>query len=165
MNSELAEALNRRAGRDQEARRAAQETGLAGDLLSIDADNTAWLKGIVAEHGWPGVDLVGEEGAEMAWLLAQHADREPQFQQRALELLTAAVEAGQAPRRHPAYLTDRCLVGAGEQQVYGTQYVSGPDGTGLRLHAVADPEGLDARREAVGLEPSAAYDRRMRGQE
>ncbi|MET9694271.1 hypothetical protein ABZY81_38625 [Streptomyces sp. NPDC006514] len=49
--------------------------------------------------------------------------------------------------------------------MYGTQYVSGPDGTGLRLHPVADPEGLDSRREAVGLEPSAACDRRMRGQE
>ncbi|MGW6841325.1 DUF6624 domain-containing protein [Streptomyces sp. NPDC054958] len=165
MNSELAEALHQRAGRDQEARRAAQETGLAGDLLSIDADNTAWLRGIVAEHGWPGIDLVGEEGAEEAWLLAQHADREPQFQRLALELLTVAVEAGQAPRRHLAYLTDRCLVGAGEPQLYGTQYVGGPDGTGLMLHPVADPEGLDSRREAMGLEPSAAYDRRMRGKE
>ncbi|MER5869165.1 DUF6624 domain-containing protein [Streptomyces sp. NPDC002044] len=65
-------------------------------------------------------------------------------------------------RRHLAYLTDRCLVGAGEPQIHGTQYVGGPDGTSLRLHPVAEPEGLDARRVEMGLESSAEYDRRMR---
>jgi hypothetical protein len=27
----------------------------------------------VTEHGWPGRSLVGEDGAEHAWCLVQHA--------------------------------------------------------------------------------------------
>ncbi|MFJ2555734.1 MULTISPECIES: DUF6624 domain-containing protein [unclassified Streptomyces] len=55
------------------------------------------------------------------------------------------------------------LVAAGELQVYGTQYTDDADGSNLRLQPVTDPDQLDERRAAVGLEPSAEYDRRMRG--
>jgi hypothetical protein len=79
-------------------------------MCRIDADNTAWLKQVIAEHGWPGVALVGEQGAEEVWLLAQHADLAPGFQRQALELLETAVAAG-------------------EPQVYGTHYTHDPDGS------------------------------------
>ncbi|WP_411978389.1 DUF6624 domain-containing protein [Streptomyces scopuliridis] len=81
-------------------------------MFRIDAGNTSWLKQVIAEHGWPGVALVGERGAEEAWLLAQHADLAPAFQRQALELLKAAVTAGDASPRHLAYLTDRVLAAA-----------------------------------------------------
>ncbi|MFE5300060.1 DUF6624 domain-containing protein [Streptomyces sp. NPDC056632] len=71
-----------------------------------------------------------------------------------LGLLQGAVDAGDASPRHLAYLTDRVLVAAGEPQVYGTRYTQDPDGGYLRPHAVTDPGGLDARRAAVGLEPT-----------
>jgi hypothetical protein len=38
---------------------------------AVDEDNSPWLRGVVAEHGWPGSSLVGEVGAHDAWLLAQ----------------------------------------------------------------------------------------------
>ncbi|MGW0672285.1 DUF6624 domain-containing protein [Streptomyces sp. NPDC002746] len=56
------------------------------------------------------------------------------------------------------------LVAADEPQVYGTQYTNGPDGK-LRLYPVAEPEQLDARRAAMGLESAAEYHRRMRGRD
>ncbi|MEM1269185.1 MAG: hypothetical protein AAGI08_03965, partial [Bacteroidota bacterium] len=31
--------------------------------LTIDSLNTAWLKGVVAERGWPKASEVGEQGA------------------------------------------------------------------------------------------------------
>jgi hypothetical protein len=40
--------------------------------------------------------LVGEDGAHAAWLLAQHADRDPAFQRRCLDLLTQAVAGREA---------------------------------------------------------------------
>jgi hypothetical protein len=55
----------------------------------VDRANTARLREIVAEHGWPGHRLVGEEAAHAAWLLAQHAP--PQFQEQCLPLLEDAV--------------------------------------------------------------------------
>nr|WP_010048272.1 MULTISPECIES: hypothetical protein [Streptomyces] len=48
--------------------------------------------------------------------------------------------------------------------MYGTQYTNARDGD-LRPYPVTDPEQLDARRAAVGLESAAAYDRRMRGRD
>ncbi|MER6272874.1 DUF6624 domain-containing protein [Streptomyces sp900105755] len=163
MNDELAAELDLRAERDQAARRLAAKTRDGRDMRRIDADNTAWLEQVISQRGWPGIALVGERGADAAWLLAQHADLDPAFQRRALELLKAAVEAGDALPRHLAYLTDRVLVAAGEPQVYGTQYTDDGDGSNLRLQPVADPDRLDERRAAIGLEPAAEYDRRMRG--
>jgi hypothetical protein len=162
MNHDLATEFHRRAEQDQTARRHLLETGAAADLIRVDADNTAWLKQVIARHGWPGIALVGEQGADEAWLLAQHADRDPDFQREALGLLQKAVEAGDALPRHLAYLTDRVLVAAGEPQVYGTQYTNDPDGGDLHPHPVTDAAQLDARRASIGLEPAAEADRRMR---
>ncbi|GAA3388804.1 DUF6624 domain-containing protein [Streptomyces roseoviridis] len=162
MDHALAAEFHRRAEQDQAARRRVFETSDGQDLARIDAGNTRWLKGVVARFGWPGITLVGEQGADEAWLLAQHADRDPHFQRQILGLLEDAVGVGDAPPHHLAYLTDRVLVAAGEPQVYGTQYTQDPDGRNLRPYAVIDPERLDTRRAAVGLEPAAEYDRRMR---
>ncbi|MEU6866795.1 DUF6624 domain-containing protein [Streptomyces sp. NPDC046876] len=157
---DVAAELRRRATRDQTVRRQLLRTGEPGDLLRIDAENTAWLTEVIAEHGWPGFSLVGEQGADDAWLLVQHADRVPDLQREALGLLKAAVEAGDAPPRHLAYLTDRVLVASGELQLYGTQYTG--EGENLRPRPVRDAEHLDERRAAMGLETAAAYDRRVR---
>ncbi|UXX97440.1 hypothetical protein N7U49_47455 [Streptomyces sp. AD2-2] len=165
MDHDLATELHRRAEEDQAVRRLPAGTHDGREMRRIDVGNTAWLQQVIAEHGWPGVALAGEQGAEEAWLLAQHADLDPAFQRHALELLKAAVEAGDASPRHLAYLTDRVLVAAGEPQVYGTQYTHDPDGSNLRPQPVADPDRLDERRAAMGLEPAAAYDRRMHGLE
>ncbi|MCT9075296.1 DUF6624 domain-containing protein [Streptomyces fulvoviolaceus] len=62
-----------------------------------------------------------------------------------------------------AYLTDRVLVAANEPELYGTQYTHDPDGLNLRPQAVADSDRLGERRAAMGLEPAAEYDQRMRG--
>ncbi|MFH8569159.1 DUF6624 domain-containing protein [Streptomyces sp. NPDC017993] len=156
----LAAELSRRADTDRRARNRWSQTGEAGDLARIDADNTAWIKSVIAEHGWPGTALVGDRGADEAWLLVQHADRAPEFQGQALQQLKSAVEAGDAPARHLAYLTDRVLVGAGKPHLYGTQYAD--DGNSLRPQPVQDPDGLDERRAAMGLDSAAAYDQCMR---
>ncbi|MGW2325285.1 DUF6624 domain-containing protein [Streptomyces sp. NPDC001700] len=162
MNLDLAEELHRRVEKDQAARHRVAQTLDWAEVGRVDADNTAWLERVIAEHGWPGTGLVGEQGATDAWLLAQHADRAPAFQRQALELVKTAVAAGEASARHLAYLTDRVLVAAGEPQLYGTQYIQDPDGSNLRPQPVADPERLDERRAAMGLESASAYDRRMR---
>lgn len=118
----------------------------------LDRRHTAVLCEIVAEHGWPGLALVGIRGAEAAWLLAQHADLDDQRVFR--PLLQAAVQAGDATVLQLAFLDDRIAMREGRPQWYGTQMIR--QGTSLfRLYEVEEPDTLDARRAEIGLGPVA----------
>ena len=121
----------------------------------VDTASTDRLREIVARYGWPGRSLVGEEGAQHAWLLAQHADRQLEFQRKALALLADAVEQGEATARQLAYLTDRVRMNEGKEQLYGTQ-LAGRDGK-VTPWPIENPDELDIRRAAVGLEPFEEY--------
>jgi membrane dipeptidase len=133
---------------------------LIEELHAIDAKNTARMKEIIAAHGWPGKSLVGTTGAHNAWLLIQHADRDPPFQKQCLELLKAAVAQSEASGKDLAYLTDRVLLADGKKQVYGTQFtqVNG----NYEPRPLEDPDQVDDRRKDVGLEPLAEYAKRLR---
>jgi hypothetical protein len=132
-------------------------------MADTDADNSGWLRDVLARHGWPGRSVVGDDGAHAAWQLAQHADRHPDLQRECLDALGEAARRGDASLAHLAYLTDRVLSGRGEPQLYGTQFWYGPDGRGaLRPKPISDPEHLEERRAAAGLEPFAEYAEAMR---
>jgi hypothetical protein len=124
-------------------------------LAETTRDNATWLRGVIREWGWPGSSLVGDDGALSAWLLAQHSDHDPAFQRECLDLLTVAAARGDASQSHLAYLTDRVLLKERGKQVYGTQFTYGPDGP--EPQPMEDPEGVDERRAAVGLESLAEY--------
>ena len=128
----------------------------------VDVANTDRLRAIVVEFGWPGCALVGEQGAEHAWLLAQHADHQLDSQRLFLEELQRAVAAGDAPARHAAYLTDRVAMNEGRPQTYGTQIRDVRDGEGVPW-PIADPQQLDERRAGVGLTAFAQYVAQWRG--
>jgi hypothetical protein len=152
----LREELVRRRDIDRAARSSYTDAppGMAR-LMEMDSDNTAWLMAVVEQVGWPGHSLVGEDGAEAAWLLVQHADLNPAFQRRCLELLRHAVERGEASPADLAHLTDRVLLASGEPQLYGTQ-VTTREGQ-YKPVRLREPETVDARRVAVGLDPIAAH--------
>src|SRR2546422_2708299 len=40
------------------------------------------LAALIDAHGWPGRSRVGEEGAQAAWLILQHAIRNPPLMRR-----------------------------------------------------------------------------------
>ena len=121
-----------------------------------DQTRTTRLKDIIREHGWPTIALVGKDGADAAWTIAQHADLDPAFQQEALDLLRRAVADGQASPGNLAYLEDRVAVAKGEPQVYGTQIRCGPDGP-VPATPIRDEPGVEQRRAAAGLDPLAGY--------
>jgi hypothetical protein len=152
----LQDELLRRGGLDQAARSAAASGGEAAfqQVMAIDDDNAAWLGEVVRRVGWPGRSMAGEDGAHMAWLLAQHADRHPRFQRRCLALLRRAVAAGEASPLDLAHLTDRVLLASGKAQIYGTQLVAREGRFVARR--LRDPETVDERRAAAGLKPLQA---------
>ncbi len=135
----------------------AERTG--GGMIA-DGARVARLKEIIEEHGWPTYDLVGRRGADAAWLIAQHADLDPEFQRAALVLLREAAATGQASPGNLAYLEDRVAVADGQPQAYGTQVqctAAGPvPRTPIRARA-----GLAERRAEAGLPPYASYLREM----
>jgi hypothetical protein len=175
MNEQLRDEILRRRDVDQEARMRGIELtkGLtAGSppsadalaelerLRTVDEENTAWLRRVVEERGWPKRSEVGDEAAGAAWLLVQHSDHDPAFQRECLELLEEAVGAGEASASNLAYLTDRVLRAEGMPQRYGTQFQPGPDG-GLEPQPLEEPEQVDRRRADVGLGPLAEYARQI----
>lgn len=121
-----------------------------------DEARTARLKEIIGEHGWPTTDLVGEDGEDAAWAIAQHSDLDPEFQQEALELLRDALAAGRASPGNLAYLEDRVAVANGEPQAYGTQIGCGSDGP-VPATPIMDEAGVEDRRAEAGLDPLADY--------
>jgi hypothetical protein len=153
----LREELLRRRNADQEARSAVArgEPDALALTMRIDDENAAWLRNVVSEWGWPARSIVGDEAAHAAWLLTQHADRDPSLQKRCLTLLEAAVAAGEASSRDLAFLTDRVLLAGGGTQIYGTQ-VTARDGR-FAACRLRDPETVDDRRASVGLESLESY--------
>lgn len=125
-------------------------------LLELNAENTRWARGLIGAHGWLGRSLVGEEGADCAWILVQHADRDRELQDRCLDLLYTAVRHGEADPRHYAMLADRLRRMDGRPQLYGT-HCRLVDGALTFNGAVADPEQLAERRHVLGL-PDIATD-------
>ena len=131
---------------DQEIRTA--DHIVVGNEMDIDARNTARLKEIVAKYGWPTNSMVGEEAAAAAWLLAQHADQDPDFQRSVLALMEKLLPQGEANRSQYAYLYDRTH----RPQRYGTQGDCASPGK-WEPREIEDPEHVDERRASMSINP------------
>lgn len=123
-----------------------------------DRVNTAFLKAEVDRRGgWPPKSDVGDGGAHFSWLLVQHADRDPEFQQRVLGLMEPMVATGEVYGYDFAYLFDRVAQAASQPQRFGTQGRCVAGENRWAPFEVEDTARLDERRLSVGLKPMAEY--------
>ena len=164
------------AAKDQEARSAWVEWGRAHPGESVpaslieavqaaDRDSRVVLEELIQQGRWPCRSREGDEVAHAAWLLAQHADEDPDLQEAALELMGRLVPREESDGSDYALLLDRVRVAQGRPQVYGTQWLTLIEGGKLRFGLAApleDPEGVDARRAEVGLDTLAEYEATLR---
>lgn len=127
--------------------------GYHARMAAVHEAHALQLRQIIGEHGWPDADLVGDDGAEAAWLVAQHAIGEPAFMRTCRHLVDVASAAGRIPRWQFAYLDDRIRTFEGRRQRYGTQ---------LRRKRgdvapcpLVDASRVDEWRRQVGLPPLA----------
>lgn len=118
--------------------------GYSPRMEEVHRANATRLREIIAEHGWPDAEMVGAEGANAAWFIAQHAIGEPEFQRAALSMVKDKI--------HAAFLYDRIAMYEGRPQRYGTQGLPSPDGRHQRW-SIDDPERVNERRAAIGMEP------------
>jgi hypothetical protein len=155
LTRELAAALGtdlvRRVGEDHRLTRQAQvtPTRYRRDLLvKCQDENAEALKAIVARHGWPTADLVGDQASTAALMILLHA-RDLAFQLACRDLIAEAAEDGRCQPVHHAYIADHCAVEQGEPQFYGTRV----DPRTLRPYPIRRPKGVEERRADVGLCP------------
>ena len=160
---QIAYELERRAEQDRNARRRYHEALRAGrtadtfyqSAVSITEANTAWLKTLVADMGWPTISKVGSIPSHRAWQLIHHADSDLAFQKQCLELMKSA-DKGDVLASDIAYLEDRIAVNEGRPQTYGTQGAMTDEGV-WQPFDLFKPESLATRRASVGLPPLSDY--------
>jgi hypothetical protein len=130
---------------------------LLDQMKKIDATNTARIKAIIKQHGWPGPKLIGRDGTDAFFLLAQHAD--PAFQKKLLPLVQTAYRRGILTGQNYALFTDRVLVQTGKRQIYGTSTkpIDQWNGREPVFEPIEDEANVDKRRAAVGLMPLSEY--------
>jgi hypothetical protein len=122
-------------------------------MEAVHVHNAARLRELIAEHGWLGEDIVGEDGAKAAWFIVQHAVGEPEFQRQALVLLQSSAATGRTPAWHAALLEDRIAMYEGRPQRFGSQWIDDPYDGRTRPWRLADPEHVNELRASVGLGP------------
>jgi hypothetical protein len=114
-------------------------------VRDVDAVNLTNLKHILAQEGVPTTAMVGVDGMHAVFLLIQHADDDPRFQERMLPIFAAKVRTGEITGGQYAMLSDRVLVNHSKPQRYGTQLI------GSHAAPIADPAHVDQRRHALGI--------------
>ncbi|MBT0811708.1 hypothetical protein KIH41_10510 [Litoribacter ruber] len=124
---------------------------------SVFATHAKALEKIFKQHGFPGYDLVGKKGSMNFWLMAQHADHNPKFQNRVLRKMKVEVDRGNADPSYYAMLVDRVNLNTGKQQIYGTQVTYRANICQAYPKPLANPETVNERRKSVGLEPIEKY--------
>lgn len=122
---------------------------------SVDRANTARLKAMIEEHGWPSKPLAGPEAASAAFIIVQHATHDLTFQKEYLAFLEEEHQGGRVAGEPVALLTDRTRQAEGKLQLYGTQ-ISVLEGR-LVLDPIEDEARVDERRAALGMVPLAQY--------
>ncbi|MEO0573046.1 MAG: DUF6624 domain-containing protein [Bacteroidota bacterium] len=124
------------------------------ELIAIDRSNTERMQEIVDTHGWPTYEKVGEAASNAAWLLVQHADRNPFFQEKCLPLLREALDENQINPSNYAYLYDRVQIAKGEKQRYATQSTTNHNinATTATFQPIEDEANVQKRRDAMHIE-------------
>lgn len=118
------------------------------EMNKIDIKSTEFVKMIIADFGFPTISRVGNRAAFHAWKLVQHSE-DKAFQEKYLQLMEKNYH--DVNKRDLAYLKDRVLLGKGEQQIYGTQFIKTESGKYVPNN-LWKPESVNERRKEMELD-------------
>ncbi len=128
---------------------------------SVFKTNQLRAEHLFNQHGFLGYDIVGEKGSQDFWLLVQHSDHNPKFQNEVLEKMKIEVDKNNADPNSFALLTDRVKINTEKKQIYGTQVDYNWKIAQAFPKNLADSASVNERRKSVGLEPIEIYLNRM----
>lgn len=118
---------------------------------SVFRTHTIRLKEIINNHGFPGYDLVGENGSSHFWLMTQHADHDPNFQQTVLQKMELEIKKNNADSRNYGLLLDRVNLNTNQPQIYGTQVTFNTHTGQAYPKKLADSANVNKRRQEIGF--------------
>jgi hypothetical protein len=132
-----------------------ERKALWDNIREKDSLNQVKVKAIFERYGWPPLAMIGKQGSYTLFLVIQHSDLKTQ--ETYLPLMRKAVQDGKAQGKYLALLEDRVALRQGKKQIYGSQI--GTDAKTGRdyIRPLEDPDHVDERRFAVGLESYADY--------
>ena len=122
-------------------------------IEEVDAINLVELRKIVDKYGIPNVSQIGSDGMSALWLLVQHASRDIDLQEKALESFTQP--AGDINKSEVAMLVDQVRIAKNQPQLYGTQ-IRQIDGKPIP-YPIENSAFVDTRRAEMNLMPLSAY--------
>jgi hypothetical protein len=126
-----------------------------GDMLKVDADNTAYVKRISGEFGWIDRERFGPKAAFSAFLIVQHSMNLP-LMRAALPYVEAEAKARKVDGQDFALLYDRLQIMLGEKQRYGTQLGQNEKNEPV-VFPIEDRANVEQLRKEIGLFPLSAY--------
>ena len=115
------------------------------------------LAEIFNAYGYPGFEVAGKEGSKNFWLMVQHSDYDPEFQQQVLAEMKLEVDKGNADPGNYGLLVDRVSLNTGNAQVYGTQVTYNTQICQAYPKTLADSTSVNERRKSIGLPPLEEY--------
>ncbi|WBV56949.1 hypothetical protein PFY10_00660 [Chryseobacterium daecheongense] len=136
--------------RDQLIKRGELGEGYHKEMEQLHSRNAKKLNDIMDIIGYPGIDKLGKEASEAAWLIIQHAIGQPEFMRKCVRLLKDAVDEQKADPKNLAYLSDRIAVFEGKPQLYGTQFDWNENGE-MVPNFVDNIAKVNERRKSIGL--------------
>jgi hypothetical protein len=130
---------------------------LTKNMVKTDSMNSLEIRRIFYKYGFPNFDLVGQTGSEDFFIVVQHQDKFPVFQDSVLTSMKIEAEKGKASWANYAYLIDRVKINTGQLQIYGTQMQINKSNSSYEPKPVVEPDKLNVRRISVGLNTIEEY--------
>lgn len=118
-------------------------------LREVDGGNAAWLRGVIAGHGWPEAGRFGARAAHAAWLMVQHS-ADLDLMEAVLPAIRAEVERGALEPFCWLSLFDRVALERGRPQRFGTQASLDDQGV-WRVLPLEDEAEADRQRARFGM--------------
>ncbi len=117
-------------------------------LFKSDSSSFRKTERILNTYGYPAKDVV-QESSNIPFYIMSYAPLI--LREKYLELFKAASGIGSLSPSALAFYIDKIKVAKGEKQIYSTQFYFDKNKNTVYYPCI-DPENLNARREAVGLE-------------
>jgi hypothetical protein len=120
---------------------------------SVFTSHNIRVEKIFNKYGFLGFDKVGKDGSNDFWVIVQHCDKFPDFQNKVLKAMDKEVKKGNANPNNYAYLYDRVESNAGRKQLFGTQvdYKVNTTVRAFPKFGLVDSVNVDKKRKEYNL--------------
>jgi len=128
---------------------------IAAEKKEIGIGNFSKVVALIALYGWPTYTMVGKLAADAPIIIMNHLEGE-KIRVKYLPQIKKACEQNEGSCMEYAKMNDRILVNTNRLQTYGMQFRYNSKRQ-LEPFPIKDPEYVDQKRIAIGLEPLKKY--------